>query len=239
MIKKEGQFYINREGGLALGIDSSNIKNCILEYNKQYNFFKRGKPYNSIFGHISFGFKETNLNFLNHFKTVENIWFWDVNLDNIEKLYNLKNLKSIGITGRRPAIDFSKLNKIEKITTDWTNKDYNFEFCENIKSFYLWHHKPKNKSFKDFNFPTYCYENFSLNWSNVENLTSLNGLKGIKNVEIHMSRNLTSLKGLEKYSDTIEQIIVTTCGKLDDYIFIKEFPKLKKAIINKEKLPII
>ena len=236
MIRKEGQFYINRDRGLSLGIDSSNMENCISEFNKQYKFLKRGKPYISIFGHHSFGFKEPNLNFLKHFKKVEKIWFWDVSLNDIEGIYFLQNLKSIGLIGKRPAIDFSHFKFLKEITVDWETKDYHLEYCENVEDFYLWHHKPKEKNFNAFKFPLNCKNSASLNWTNVEDLSTLNGLKGVKKIEIHRSRNLKSLKGIEKYSDTLEQIIVTTCGKLEEYEFIKEFPNLKKAYINKEVL---
>lgn len=235
-IHKEGQFYINQEKELSLGIDSSNMKNCISEFNKQYKLFKRGKTYSSIFGHETFGFKESKLDFLKHFKKVENIWFWDVNLSDIQGLYYLKNLKSIGLLGKRPSIDFSQLTSLKEITIDWDTKDYNLERCENVESFYLWRHKPKERNFNSFKFPLNCTNNTSLNWTNVEDLTSLNGLKGLKKLEIHRSRNLKSLKGLEKYSETLEQIIISTSGKLEEYEFIKEFPNLKKAIINKKSI---
>ncbi|WP_378172410.1 hypothetical protein [Aquimarina sp. SS2-1] len=234
MIRKEGQFHINRERGISLGIESSNMENCISEYNKQFKLFKKGNPYTSIFGHKTFGFKESNLDFLEHFKRVENIWFWDVNLSDIQGLYYLKNLKSIGLTGKRPSIDFSQFTSLKEITIDWETKDYNLEQCENVENFYLWHHKPKERNFNSFKFPINCNNNASLNWTNVEDLTTLNGLKGLKKIEIHRSRNLKSLKGLEKYSETLEQIIITTSGKLEEYEFIKEFPKLKKAYINKK-----
>jgi len=236
MIKKKGEFYINQENGHSLGIDSSNLPNCISEFNKQYSFFKKGTLYNSIFGHQSFGFTESNLEFLKHFKKVNKIWFWDVDLKNIDGIYHLKNLQSFGILGKRPSIDFSKFSNLKEITLDWETKDYNLDFCQDLENFYLWHHKPREKDFTNFKFPTACKNNLSLNWTNVENLTTLNGLQGLKIIEIHRSRNLKSLKGLEKYSNTIEQIIVTTSGKLEEYEFIKEFPNLKKAYINKEKV---
>ena len=236
MIKKEGAFYINREHGLSLGIDSSNLENCIKEFNKQYKLLKKGTAYNAIFGHETFGFQESNLDFLKHFEKVKKVWFWNVNLENVEGIYNLKQLQTFGILGKRPAIDFSKLPTLKNITVDWETKDFNFEFCNAVENFYLWHHKPKEKNFDNFKFPSCCHNNMSLNWTNVESLTSLNGLKGLKKIEIHRSRNLKSLKGLENYANTLEQIIVTTCGKLEDYDFIKTFPHLKKAIINKEKV---
>lgn len=235
MITKIGQFYIDKgKRGISIGIDSSNLKNCIKEFNGN-GLFKRKRLYDGIFGHESFGFKEMNLDFLINFKTVKHIWFWDVNLNNIEGIYLLKNIETLGITGKRPSIDFAKFPKIRTITLDWETKDYNLEVCQSVENFYLWHHKPKEKNFVNFKFPPKCSNCVSLNWTNVEDLRTLNGLLGVKKIEIHRSRNLLSLQGLEKFADTLEEVIVTTCGKLVDYKFLISFPKINKIYINEKR----
>ena len=97
MIEKKGQFYVNNKNwGNSLGIDSSNLKNCIKEFNGR-RLFRKPNKYNGVFGHHSFGFKESNLDFLKSFKTVKHIWFWDVKLEDIEGVYELTNLQSFGI----------------------------------------------------------------------------------------------------------------------------------------------
>lgn len=235
MIKKKGQFYIDNENwGTSIGIDSSNFKNCIKEF-KGKGIFKNKSLYDGIFGHESFGFKERNLDFLIDFKKIKHIWLWDVDLDNIEGIYHLKDVETFGVTGKRPPIDFGKFPNIKTVTLDWETKDYNLEKCKSIENFHLWHHKPKEKNFMNIMFPPNCSNWFSLNWTNVEDLSTLNGLKGIRKIGIHRSRNLKSLQGLERYIDTLEEVIVTTSGKLTEFEFLKNFPKLKKLYINEKK----
>lgn len=219
-----GNFFVDIEKGKKyLGIDSDNIKGCIEEYNTG--------NYEGIFGNYGFGFKEDNFDFLHELTNVKSIWFWEVNLKNTEGIYTLDSLGSFGLHGKRNGINFAKFPNLKVLSTDWISSDENLENCLNIHGFYLWHHKPKEKNFEKYHFPP-CSNEIQLNWSNVSDLNTLNGLKGIKRFEIHRSRNLVSLKGLEKYQDTLEEVIVDTCGRLSDYKFLGKFPKLKFVSIN-------
>ncbi|MEZ4849091.1 MAG: hypothetical protein R3B93_10845 [Bacteroidia bacterium] len=232
MIKKQGKYYIDTENwGTSLGIDSSNLKGCIEEYHNSTSFSGRTK-FNGLFGHESFGFKEINLDFLTHFKTLNHIWFWNVNLEDIQGVYSFREFESFGILGKRPPINFSKFSQIKVLTIDWTNKDTNLSGLKSLEEFYLWHHKPKEKNFEDFKFPSYCSNKVQLNWTNVETLESLNGLIGTKSLEIHRSRNLRSLRGIEKLSDSLEELIIRACGKLIEIQPGLDLPNLKRIHIN-------
>ena len=163
------------------------------------------------------------------------IWFVDVDLKNIEGVYSLKSLEHFGVHGKRKGINFALLENLTQISTDWISKDEKLDSCIHIENFYFWHHKPKEKSFEKYTFPD-CLNEVHLNWSNVYDLTSLNGLKGMKRLRINRCRNLVSLSGLENYRDTLEEVFVDTCGKLTEYSFIGDFPKLKLAIVNGDVL---
>lgn len=227
-IRKIGDFYVNIEDGKKqLGIDSNNISGCIKEY-------KSGK-YDGVFGSADFGFKEDNFDFLHELSNVKKIWFNDVNLKNIEGVYSLNSLEYFGVHGKRKGINFALLENLTQISTDWISKDEKMDSCNHIENFYFWHHKPKEKSFENYTFPN-CSNTVHLNWSNVYDLTTVNALKGMKRLEIHRCRNLVSLKGLENYSDTLEEIFVDTCGKLTEYNFIRDFPQLKLAVVNGDVL---
>ena len=147
----------------------------------------------------------------------------------------LKNIETFGITGKRPPIDFGRFPNIKIITLDWETKDFNLTKCDSIKDFHLWHHKPKEKNFTKFRFPLKCSNSASLNWTNVKNLKTINGLSGIRKIEIHRARNLVSLQGLERFSESLEEVIATTSGKLKDFDFLLDFPKIKKVYINGKK----
>ncbi|WP_227938171.1 hypothetical protein [Alkalihalobacillus deserti] len=227
-IRKIGDFYVNIEDGKKqLGIDSNNISGCIKEY-------KSGK-YDGVFGNNGYGFKEDNFDFLHELSDVKKIWFWDVDLKNVEGIYSLKSLEHFGVHGKRKGINFAMLENLTEISTDWISKDENMDSCIHIENFYLWHHKPKEKSFEKYRFPN-CSNEVHLNWSNVSDFTTLNGLKGMKKLEIHRSRNLISLKGIENYQDTLEEVFVDTCGNLSEYNFLRDFLKLKLAVVNGDVL---
>lgn len=82
-IALENGFYQSHDLGLGsrVGIESNRLSECI-EYIKNHNI-------TGAFGTPSFGFEGADLNFLKELPWIEDIWFWDVNLKNIDGLYTL------------------------------------------------------------------------------------------------------------------------------------------------------
>lgn len=216
-----------KKGGYkSIGIVTDRLEKCISKY-QQENF-------NGIFGNPTFGFKNADFDFVKDFKDAKFIWFWNINVNNVKGLYNLENAEYFGVMGKRPLIDFSHFPSLKNLLLEWHQKDKSLHTCENIEQFDLWHHKPKDKSFADFSFPRFA-KKVSLNWTNVEDLTTLNGLKGMREISIDRSRNLKSLRGL-MYADTIEELYIDTCSRLSDYTFILDFPNLHSAVVNRIRL---
>lgn len=230
LIVPEGEIYIDKEykeGYKSIGIVTDKLDVCIQKYRKD-NF-------NGIFGHPSFGFKKEDFDFIKDFKDAKRIWFWNITVSDVSGLYTLASPEYFGVNGKRPMLDFSHFTNLKTLVLEWNSKDKNLQSCQNLELFNLWNHKPKEKSFINFDFP-YAAKEVGLYWTNVEDLTSLNGLRGLGKISIERSRNLKSLRGLEKYSDSLESIFIDTCGKLTDYTFILEFPNLKNAIINRVRI---
>ncbi|SFH37007.1 hypothetical protein [Pontibacter chinhatensis] len=230
LIVPEEDIFIDKEkqgGYKSIGIVTDKLDKCIAKY-QQENF-------NGIFGNPSFGFKNVDFDFVKDFKDAKFIWFWNINVNDITGLYNLENAEYFGVLGKRPLLDFSNFRSLKTLVLEWHQKDKNLYNCENIEHFDLWHHKPKDKSFADFSFPRFA-KKVGLNWTNVEDLTTLNGLKGMSEISIDRSRNLKSLRGLETYADTIEKLYFDTCNKLSDYTFILDFPKLQSAVVKRIRL---
>jgi hypothetical protein len=230
LIVPEGEIYIDKEskeGYKSIGIATDKLDLCIQKY--------REENFNGIFGHPNFGFKSENFDFVKDFRDTKRIWFWNVNVADISGLYNLENPEYFGVNGKRPMFDFSYFTSLKTLVLEWNSKDINLQSCKNLELFNLWNHKPKEKSFVNFHFP-FAAKEVGLYWTNVDDLTSLNGLRGLNKISIERSRNIKSLRGLEKYSDSLENIFIDTCGKLTDYTFILEFPNLKSAIINRVRI---
>ncbi|KAA3437792.1 hypothetical protein [Rufibacter hautae] len=230
LIVPEEEVYIDKEdqdGYKSIGIVTEKLDICIQKY-KQENF-------NGIFGHPNFGFKNEDFGFIKDFKEAKRIWFWDINVSDVSGLYTLENPEYFGVMGKRPMLDFFHFASLKTLVLEWNSKDRNLQTCKNLELFNLWNHKPKEKSFINFNFPNAAKE-VGLYWTNIEDLTTMNGLRGLNKISIERSRNLKSLRGLEKYSNSLESIFIDTCGKLTDYTFVLEFPNLKSATINRVKL---
>lgn len=54
-------------------------------------------------------------------------------------------------------------------------------------------------------------------------------------MEIHRSRNLESLSGIEVLRDSLAKVIITTCEKLRDLTALDDLPRLELAIIDGER----
>lgn len=223
-------FYLDKDPKAAyksIGITSEKINECRVKYQTE--------DFNGIFGNPSFGFKEDNFDFVKGFNNVKMVWFWETILSDLSGLYQLQEVEYFGVWGSRPRIDFSHFPNLETVTVEWNKDDIHLNKCEKVERFHLWHHKPKERSFQSFGFPKFA-KSVQFNWTNAENFTTVSGLKGMIDLEIHQSRNLQSLKGIEKYADTLERIVVDSCSKLNDYSFILDFPKLRIASINRRRI---
>ncbi|WP_161890889.1 hypothetical protein [Pontibacter russatus] len=230
LIVPEEDIYIDKEkqgGYKSLGIVTDKLEKCISKY-QQENF-------DGIFGNPTFGFRNADFDFVKDFKDAKFVWFWNISIEDVTGLYSLENAEYFGVMGKRPMIDFSHFSSLKTLVLEWHHEDKSLITCENLELFDLWHHKPKDKSFADFSFPKFA-KKVGLNWTNVEDLTSLNGLQGMSEISIDRSKNLKSLKGLEMYADSIEKVHIDTCNRLSDYTFILEFPNLKSAVVNRVRL---
>ncbi|MES2733415.1 MAG: hypothetical protein V4714_16840 [Bacteroidota bacterium] len=223
-------FYLDKAPNAAyksIGITSEKINECRVKYQME--------DFNGIFGNPSFGFKEDTFDFVNGFVNVKMVHFWDIAVSNLSGLYQSPEIEYLSVMGSKPGIDFSHFPNLKTVIVDWNKGDIHLNTCEKVERFHLWHYKPKERSFQAFDFPKFA-RSVQFNWTNAEDLTTVSGLKGMVDLEIHQSRNLKSLKGLEQYADTLERIWVDSCGKLSDYSFILDFPKLNMALINRVKI---
>lgn len=225
-IKRVGNFYIDTDvgDGLSIGIETSNLASCIEE--------AKNKNSTSVFGCPSFGFKQSNMDFLSELPRIESIWFWDIYLDNIDGIYNLKHLKSIGIHPKRPGIDFSQLKELERLTWEHNKKDTGIEHLKKVKLFHAWHFNPKSKSYKGLPVPESVQE-LQIIWSNPDSLEGICVLPDLKDFEIHRSRNLGSIDELPEIAPKLEKLVITTCKKLLEVEHvIAKLPNLHFASIN-------
>ncbi|MHC4134832.1 MAG: hypothetical protein ACYS0K_07600 [Planctomycetota bacterium] len=232
-IQREGGFLIDREGtgaghglGPMIGIESDRLRECVEEYHRS--------QYVGVFGSSGLGFRESSVHVLAELRNLRAVWFWDVELQDVDALYELESLEGLGVHGRRPAIEWDRVRGLRELSTDWRGRDSGLRGYP-LQDLYLWHHKPRSKSVGGLELPD-CANEVHFNWTNVTTLVGLQGLRGTRSFEIHRSPNIESLDGLEALADSLERLIVTTCGRLQDTSVLDRLPHLKLAIVDGQRL---
>jgi len=211
----------------AVGIESGHVEKCMARYNEA--------DFLGLFGSPHFGFREENLDFLNHAKVKPLwLWFWDVELKNVDALYGLSELDGFGINPKRPGIDFSRFRRLSRVINHWLKQDTGIAHST-IKQYYLWHFKPRSKSFAEAELPL-GVEKLELNWANPASLDGLPVLKNLTELQIHRCRNLSDLTALPRIAPNLRHLLATTSSKLAAKAGILDHPKLETARIDGKEL---
>lgn len=188
-----------------------------------------------LFGHDYFGFLEKDLNFLALAKLKPLwLWFWDVDLVDVEALYEVEELDGFGIHTKRPGIDFARFRRIKSCTHHWLKSDRGITQAP-ISDYLLWHFKPRSKSFADLEIPL-TVKKLELNWCNPASLDGLPVLEHLKELEIHRCRNLADLSALPRVAPNLRHLLTTTSSQIVPTAGILDHPKLKTARISGKEM---
>jgi hypothetical protein len=231
-IAQEDGFFQSHDSrlGSRLGIESSRLNECIERV--------QNNRIMGVFGSPSFGFDNSDLGFLSEIPWVENVWFWDVNLKNIDGLYALQNLRYFGVHPKRPPIDFSRLAKLREAVIEPKTKDCGIGALKDLERLHIWHFRPKNNSFSSIDFPESLTE-LQINWASPESLESLPSLPLLRRLEIHRCRNLQLLGDLNTKFPSLEHLVIDACGRVprsEGERVIQDLPNLSHAYIQNIKL---
>jgi hypothetical protein len=231
-IAREGKFLVTEtmEHTPHLGIESSILNDCVLE--------AKTKGYKGVFGSPNFGFKEPTLDSLLSLTELESIWFWDIKLESVDAVYELKSLLSFGVHPSRPALNFSRIPTLKRLVVEPRPKDSGIETLAALEMLHIWHYAPKTKTFENMALPPNLQE-LQLNWANPQSLDGLTISPTLKRLEIHRCRNLENISSLPTLFPNLEHLVITTCGKLDRNLSNNigtELPKLKHAFIQDTKV---
>ncbi len=211
----------------SVGIESGRVDACIARYNDSG---MRG-----LFGCPSFGFREDHLDFLNETKLKPVwLWFWDVELKNVDALYGLEELDYFGINPKRPGIDFSRFRRMTSVVNHWLKSDTGLAKAA-ISKYYLWHFKPRSKSFEEAEIPL-GVNRLELNWANPASLDGLPVLEHLTELQIHRCRNLADLSALPRIAPNLRHLLATTSSRLVPTAGVLDHPSLKTARIDGKEL---
>lgn len=214
----------------ALGIQTHRLEACIdrIKTNRIKGVF--GCPY--------YDFEGTDLDFLTELPWVEDVWFWDINLTNIDGLYALPNLKHFGVHPKRPPIDFSRFPRLRTAVIEPKARDCGIETLEELESLHVWHYRQKDKTFSALALPKSLTE-LQINWANSTSLESLPALAELRRLEIHQCRNLVNLGNLGEKYPNLEYLVVSACGHVprsEGERVVQNLHKLSHAYVQSAKL---
>lgn len=228
-IERVGEFWISQDLMMntpALGLESSQLEACVRK--------ARDDHFKVVFGHHSFGFQEKSLDVLRELPWLEGIWFWDVDLKDIDGVYALNNLKHFGVHEKRPAIDFSKLPEIEHLTLHYKKQDRGIETLQRVEKYDLWHFSPKDKTYRDLLVPVQPSK-MKLCWANPSSLEGLPGRPSLQSLEIHRCRNLEDMSLIPVLFPNLERLIITTSGKVkfeQVQQVAAKLPRINEALVD-------
>ena len=169
-----------------------------------------------MFGSPVFGFRENNLDFLPSMPALEQVWFWEISLKDVEGLYALKNLRRFGIHEKRVAIDFSQFPELEEVVWHPRGKDCGLEQLLKLRNLDLWRFKPKEKSYKALRLPQ-GVEKLEVNWSNPADLDGFPYLPRLRELQFHYCRNLASIDRIAEFAPNLRKLVVTRCANLVEF----------------------
>ena len=197
----------------SLGIETHLIDDCIREIQKR-NIL-------GVFGCPVFGFKQDNLDFCQDMPFIRQVWFWEINLKDIEGLYALSNLEYFGVSDKRPPIDFSRFPRLKKAVWQPIKNDSGLENLVELKELDVWRFKPKEKSYS--NIPlSKSLRKLELNWCNPVSLDGMPVLDKLEVLQIHYCRNLESIASLLDVAPNLKRLVISRCANLSDYEIVNE-----------------
>ncbi|MCP4314531.1 MAG: hypothetical protein GY789_00465 [Hyphomicrobiales bacterium] len=187
-----------------MGLESRRLQDCIDE--------TLNRKLKGVFGRHP-EFVELDLNFLTQLHELETVMLRDIKLRDCSAIYELENLEYFAISGKRPAIDFTRLKCLQRLVLEYRRKDDGLSDLTNLKLLHLWRYKAPNR--EEFSLPlSPNLEELGINWSNVESLEGFGRYPNVKKLEVARCRNLKSLGRLAKAFPKLEHLVVTACGRL-------------------------
>ena len=229
-IRREDGFFVDPDPaeGVSIGIESTRLDSCIKEV------LKRAAV--GVFGAPHFGFTGSNLDFLGRLRHLERVWFWDVDLQDVDGLYELERLSRFGVHPKRPPIDFGRLDRLEEVVWHYSAKDSGLASLASMRMLHLWHYNPKQRTFDDLRLPGSLTE-LQINWANPTTLEGLPLLPNVKRLEIHRCRNLESIEELPRIAPNVEHLVVAACGRVSDGAeVVRHLPRLRHAYVRDQVL---
>jgi hypothetical protein len=206
----------------SLGFQSARMDECVAHYHAQ--------GFRGLFGNPHFGFEQDNLDFLREVDNATYVWLWDIELTNIDALYDLKELDYVGINPNRPGIDFSRFANLRKVVNHWNKSDEGISESA-ITHYDQWHFKPRLKEFAGLAIPE-GVEELQFFQANPTSLAGLPVMPKLKELHIHRCRNLVDMTVLPEIAPNLEKLTSSESPRIQVTTGIQDHPTLTTAWVG-------
>lgn len=231
-IAREGQFLVSRDLAHtpSLGLESATLDACLAEV--------RLRGFKAVFGSPVFGFLEESLDALEKLQGLEAIWFWDVNLRDIDAIYEHSSLQRFGIHDKRPPVDFSRLPLLKQVVWKHKASDVGIRSLSALERLHVWSYAPRSKSFADLELPS-SLTALQVNWANPKTLDGMASVPGLRRLEIARCRNLEKLDAIPALFPNLEHLVITACGRIEageGERVVAQLPHIRHAFVKDKVL---
>ncbi|HHV64189.1 MAG TPA: leucine-rich repeat domain-containing protein [Peptococcaceae bacterium] len=152
-----------------------------------------------------------------------------VNYGNLSLFYNLAFL-SVPDNGN-DTVDLSSFPKLKMLACKYSQRLQGLESCSNLKSLTVSNYKSKTKDL--FDLPSLNnLEYLSLIKTEITTLQGVERHSNLKKLEIFSAPKLETIAPLQALSNSLEEIQIEQCKKINDYEILGKVKSLKKIILS-------
>ncbi|MFZ1807525.1 MAG: hypothetical protein WAU36_09900 [Cyclobacteriaceae bacterium] len=218
------KFQEGTDGSRKLIIESSKLDACV-------KYVLDGKI-KSITINCFQGYELTDINFLNKLSDVlEGLHLPETKFEN-QVINSLHKLKFLGFAdNKKDIIDLSNFPNLESLACDYSSRLKGLETCKNLMDLILTGYKSKAKGLSEMPLFLNLRELFLFK-TDITTLQGIERFSNLKKLEMFSASKLETIAALQALSNSIEEIQVEQCKKINDYETLGKVKSLKKIILS-------
>lgn len=170
-----------------------------------------------------------DLDFIKECPNITSINIYSNKINQIDGLYELRNLKEIILQDIDCIVDLSCFQNLESFLGSWNKNYINLTSLLHLKNLRLDNYNPKSKSLKDLSAFNEL-ETLMLVKSSIESLEGIGALQHLTNVSFYYLNKLSSLKSLDDVKN-LESITFEACKKISELEILQNNKQLQSIKI--------